>query len=138
MTLTGPARERIVSRIREGEVELAKGKPVPEVIRKLGISEQTYCCRRKECGGLRSDQTQRRKSSTTPWTPREAGSHERSLGKVVESVSERGGESGTYLCEGWVWTHTTGEHRIDSPIGPTFIRAQTRFLTPRTQIVGYL
>ena len=34
--------EQIVNRLRAAEVELAKGKKVAEVCRKLGITEQTY------------------------------------------------------------------------------------------------
>ncbi len=51
--------EQIVAKLREAEVELAKGKPVPEAVRKLGITEQTYYRWRKEYGGLRSDQARR-------------------------------------------------------------------------------
>jgi hypothetical protein len=36
--------EQIIGRLREAEVEveLARGKTVPEVVRKLGVTEQTY------------------------------------------------------------------------------------------------
>jgi len=34
--------EQIAAKLREAEVELAKGHEVPEVVRKLGITEQTY------------------------------------------------------------------------------------------------
>jgi transposase-like protein len=54
--------EQIVAKLREAEVELAKGKKVPEVVRKLGISEFTYYRWRKEYGGLRSDQARRFKA----------------------------------------------------------------------------
>jgi len=51
--------EQIVAKLREAEVELSKGKKIPEVVRKLGITEQTYYRWRKEYGGLRSDQARR-------------------------------------------------------------------------------
>lgn len=51
--------EQIVSKLREAEVELGKGKSVAEVVRKLGITEQTYYRWRKEYGGLRTDQARR-------------------------------------------------------------------------------
>jgi transposase-like protein len=51
--------EQIVAKLREAEVDLAKGKKIPEVVRKLGISEFTYYRWRKEYGGLRSDQARR-------------------------------------------------------------------------------
>ena len=35
--------EQIIARLREAEVDLARGKTVPEVVRKLGVTEQTYC-----------------------------------------------------------------------------------------------
>ena len=54
--------EQIVAKLREAEVELAKGKKIPEVVRKLGISEFTYYRWRKEYGGLRSDQARRFKA----------------------------------------------------------------------------
>jgi len=34
--------EQIISKLREAEVELAKGQTTGEVVRKLGITEQTY------------------------------------------------------------------------------------------------
>ncbi len=33
---------RIVAKLREAEVGLAQGKTVPDVVRKLGATEQTY------------------------------------------------------------------------------------------------
>ena len=51
--------EQIILKLREAEVALAKGQPVGKVVRKLGISEQTYYRWRKEYGGLRSDQARR-------------------------------------------------------------------------------
>ena len=34
--------EQIISKLREAEVELAKGLKVPQVCRKLEVTEQTY------------------------------------------------------------------------------------------------
>lgn len=34
--------KQIVGQFREAEVELARGKRVAEVVRKLGVTEQTY------------------------------------------------------------------------------------------------
>ena len=48
--------EEIINRLREAEVGLANGKTVREVIRELGISEQTYYRWRKEFGGMGVDQ----------------------------------------------------------------------------------
>lgn len=44
--------EKIIRKLREAEVELAKGQHVTAVARKLGITEQTYYRWRKEYGGL--------------------------------------------------------------------------------------
>jgi putative transposase len=51
--------EQIISKLREAEVELAKGMRVPEVCKKLGIAEYRYYRWRKEYGGLRPDQARR-------------------------------------------------------------------------------
>ena len=44
--------EQIIHKMREAEVELAAGKTVPLVARKLGISEQSYYRWRKQYGGM--------------------------------------------------------------------------------------
>ncbi len=51
--------EQIITKLREAEVELARGLKVPAVCRKLGVTEQTYYRWRKEYGGLRLDQAKR-------------------------------------------------------------------------------
>ena len=53
--------EQIIRKLRQAEVELAKGQSAVEVARKLGITEQTYYRWRKEFGGLRVDQAKRLK-----------------------------------------------------------------------------
>ena len=53
--------EQIIRKLREAEVELAKGQTTVDVVRKLGITEQTYYRWRKEFGGLRVDQAKRLK-----------------------------------------------------------------------------
>jgi putative transposase len=53
--------EQIVRKLREAEVELAKGQTTADVVRKLEITEQTYYRWRKEYGGLRLDQAKRLK-----------------------------------------------------------------------------
>ena len=51
--------EQIIAKLREAEIELAKGHKASEVVRKLEITEQTYYRWRKEYGGLRVDQARR-------------------------------------------------------------------------------
>ena len=55
--------EQIIGNVREAkaEVELARGKTVSEVVRKLGVTEQTYYRWKREYGGLRTDQAKRLK-----------------------------------------------------------------------------
>jgi len=53
--------EQIIAKLREAEVELARGAKTPEACRTLGISENTYYRWRKEYGGLRVDQARRLK-----------------------------------------------------------------------------
>ena len=53
--------EQIISKLREAEVNLAKGMKVPRVCKKLGVTEQTYYRWRKEYGGMRLDQAKRLK-----------------------------------------------------------------------------
>ena len=53
--------EQIIHKLREAEVELAAGKTVPLVARKLGISEQSHYRWRKQYGGLRTNQAKRLK-----------------------------------------------------------------------------
>ena len=53
--------EQIIHKLREAEIELAKGQAIKLVCRKLEITEQTYYRWRKEYGGLRVDQAKRLK-----------------------------------------------------------------------------
>src|SRR5471032_3051351 len=53
--------EEIIAKLREAEVELARGKQIPEVCKQIGVTEQTYYRWKKEYGGLRIDQAKRLK-----------------------------------------------------------------------------
>ena len=53
--------EQIIPKLREAEVDLAKGLTVAQVCKKIGVTEQTYYRWRKEYGGLRTDQAKRLK-----------------------------------------------------------------------------
>ena len=48
--------EQIIGKLREAEVGLASGRRVAEVVRELGVTEQTYYRWRKEFGGMKVDQ----------------------------------------------------------------------------------
>ena len=53
--------EQIIPKLRAAEVELARGLKVPQVCKKLEVTEQTYYRWRKKYGGLRMDQATRLK-----------------------------------------------------------------------------
>ena len=55
------AVEQIIQKLREAELELARGQTVPQVAKKIGVTEQTYYRWRKEYGGLGLDQARRLK-----------------------------------------------------------------------------
>ena len=53
--------EQIIGKLREAEVGLGQGQSVGEVVRKLGITENTLYRWRREYGGLKLDQARRLK-----------------------------------------------------------------------------
>jgi len=44
--------DQIVSKLRQADVELGKGQTVPEVCRKIEVSQQTYYRWRQKYGGM--------------------------------------------------------------------------------------
>ncbi len=44
--------EQIVSKLRQADIELGKGHTVPEVCRKIEVSQQTYYRWRQKYGGM--------------------------------------------------------------------------------------
>ena len=55
------APEQVIGKLREAEVELARGRTTGQICKRLGITQQTYYRWRKEYGGLRVDQAKRLK-----------------------------------------------------------------------------
>ena len=53
--------EQIIRKLREAEVELARGTTTSAVCKKLGVTTNTFYRWRKEYGGLRVDQAKRLK-----------------------------------------------------------------------------
>ena len=51
--------EEVVNKLRQADVELAKGQTVAGVCKLLGITQQTYFRWRREYGGLKVDQARR-------------------------------------------------------------------------------
>ena len=61
MAKRGHTPEQIIQKLREAEVELAKGATVAMVAKKIGVTEHTYYRWRSEYGGMRVDQAKRLK-----------------------------------------------------------------------------
>lgn len=61
MGKTRHSPEQIIGKLREAEVLLAKGDTVPQVSKRLGVTEQTYYRWRKEYGGMQVSQAKRLK-----------------------------------------------------------------------------
>ena len=53
--------EQIIGYLREAEILQAKGSPIPQICKKIGVVEQTYYRWRKEYGNLSVDQARRLK-----------------------------------------------------------------------------
>ena len=51
--------EQIIGKLREAEVELAKGKTAQLICKQIGVTEQTYYRWRKEYGGLKTVQAKK-------------------------------------------------------------------------------
>ena len=51
--------EQIIAKLREAELEIAKGRTAAQASKKIGVTEHTYYRWRKEYGGLRTDQARR-------------------------------------------------------------------------------
>jgi len=49
--------DQIVPKLRQADVELGKGKKVPEICKILGITEQTYYRWRQKSGGIQPETT---------------------------------------------------------------------------------
>ena len=53
--------EAIIRKLREAEVLQGQGRTIAQVVKQLGITEQTFYRWRKEYGGMRVDQARRLK-----------------------------------------------------------------------------
>ena len=69
----GYTPEQIIGKLRQAEVRSAEGATVAEIVRELGITDQTYYRWRKEYGGLKVAQAKRRGEPGEPvralWVP---------------------------------------------------------------------
>lgn len=53
--------EQIIRKLREAEADLAKGRPVEEACKKLGVTEQTYYRWQNQYGGMKAPEAKRLK-----------------------------------------------------------------------------
>ena len=53
--------EQVIPKLREAELEIARGQTVAQVCKKLGVTENTYYRWRREYGGMRTEQAKRLK-----------------------------------------------------------------------------
>ena len=53
--------EQIIRKLREAERLLGEGKTIPEAVKELGISENTYHRWRNQYGGMKADDAKRLK-----------------------------------------------------------------------------
>jgi len=61
MPMKRHSAEEIIRKLRQAEVELGRGKAIPEVCKAIEVTEQTYYRWKKEFGGLQLDQAKRLK-----------------------------------------------------------------------------
>ena len=54
--------DQIIAKLRRADVELGKGKKVPEVCKLIGITEQTYYRWRQKYGGMQPDMAKQLKA----------------------------------------------------------------------------
>ncbi len=54
--------DQIIAKLRRADVELGKGKKVPEVCRLLGVSEHTYYRWRQKYGGMQPEMAKQLKA----------------------------------------------------------------------------
>ena len=53
--------EQIINKLRQVEVAQAQGARIPQAVKQIGVTEQTFYRWRKEYGGMRLDQAKRLK-----------------------------------------------------------------------------
>ena len=82
--------EQIVRKLREADAELAKGTPIPEVCKALGIAEATYHRWRSQFGGIKADEMKRLKELEKENARLKALVAELSLDKAILKEAARG------------------------------------------------
>ena len=82
--------EQVVRKLREAETELAGGKSIEEVCKKLEVSQQTYFRWKKEYGGAKADEVRRLKELEKENARLKALVAELSLDKAILKEAARG------------------------------------------------
>lgn len=90
MKRTRHTPEQIVRKLREADVELAKGTSVPEICKALGVSEQTYYRGRNQFGGIKADEAKRLKELEKENARLKALVAELALDKAILKEAARG------------------------------------------------
>ena len=82
--------EQIIRKLREADAELAKGTPIPEVCKGLGVAENTYYRWRNQFGGIKADEMKRLKELEKENARLKALVAELSLDKAILKEAARG------------------------------------------------
>jgi putative transposase len=80
----------IVSKLRQGDVLTAQGRPVAEAVRAIGVSEVTYYRWRSEDGGLKGDQVKRLRQLEAENTRLRKAVADLTLDKMILAEAARG------------------------------------------------
>ena len=78
-----PKPEEIISKLREVEIRLSQGAKVPEAVRSIGVTQQTYYRWRREYGGMEINQAKRMKALEAENTRLKRAVAELTLDKLI-------------------------------------------------------
>src|SRR5215211_2355687 len=90
MAKKGHKPEEAVAKLRQVDVLVSQGQAVAEAIRAIGVTEVTYCRRRREFGGLKSDQVKRLKALEAENTRLRKAVADLTLDKQILAEAARG------------------------------------------------
>ncbi len=82
--------EEIVAKLRQVDVLMARGKPVADAVRAIGVTEVTYYRWRNEYGGLKGDQVKRLKELESENTRLRRAISDLTLDKLILQEAARG------------------------------------------------
>ncbi len=82
--------EEIVAKLRQVDVLMARGKPVANAVRAIGVTEVTYYRWRNEYGGLKGDQVKRLKELESENTRLRRAISDLTLDKLILQEAARG------------------------------------------------